>query len=461
MAIPSLPNIPGLDSTPLRGFFYDPTNDDANAQAGINRGYKAYDQLTPVDYQDVNYVGPEEAMDVRVNPVNVERVGNTAMGDVAVDPQYKAQQLAQLSALQELRDKGGFNLTDKANLNQIQNQESAAVQAQKNAIMQNAKMRGMGGSGMELMAMLNANQGSANRQSQKDMEIAGMAQDRALQAGNSAAGLAGNMSNQDFQQQSAVAQARDAADQFNARMANDMSQFNNTQDLRAQTVNQQKSQGVNNARADAANNTQTMNQYTMPTANFGQKSTKASGVANMGQAQADYYGKKADASQKAQGGLWGGALELGMSGLSKLGGGKAASGAASSGAETGGAAAASGGGEQLVGYGAPGGQTMGGTPGQYNLGIGQSGPSAGDYTSGGLLGGMAWKYGSETPALGFSRGGIVPGRAQVTGDSPQNDTVQAMLSPGEVVVPRSISTDPKKEAMLAALMNLRKKHGGM
>ena len=453
--LPNIPGLPGLDSTPLRGFFYDPSNDDANAQAGINRGYKAYDQLSPVDYQDVNYVGPEEAMDVRVNPVNVERVGNTAMGDVAVDPQYKAQQLAQLSALQELRDKGGFNLTDRANLNQIQNQESAAVQAQKNAIMQNAQMRGMGGSGMELMAMLNANQGSANRQSQKDMEIAGMAQDRALQAGNSAAGLAGNMSAQDFQQQSAVAQARDAAAQFNARMANDMGQFNNTQDLRAQTVNQQKSQGVNNSRADAANNSQTMNKYTMPTANFSQRNAKATGIAKVGDSQADYYGRKSDAAQRAQGGLWGGGLEMG-SGIAKslMGGG------------------GGGGIGNWFGGGDP-------TPSSSNMPSNQSQPfsDAGNY---------------EDPAQPFDRnnsrsnyvetdqsdpydsvyrprdnyvemahGGVVPGRAQVPGDSPQNDTVKAMLSPGEVVVPRSVSTDPRKEAMLAALMNLRKKHGGM
>ena len=39
-------------------------------------------------------------------------------------------------------------------------------------------------------------------------------------------------------------------------------------------------------------------------------------------------------------------------------------------------------------------------------------------------------------------GGQVPGSAQVSGDSPKNDTVPAMLSPGEVVVPRSVASDP-------------------
>ena len=38
---------------------------------------------------------------------------------------------------------------------------------------------------------------------------------------------------------------------------------------------------------------------------------------------------------------------------------------------------------------------------------------------------------------GFAHGGRVPGKAKVKGDSPKNDTVNAKLSPGEVVVPRS------------------------
>ena len=38
-------------------------------------------------------------------------------------------------------------------------------------------------------------------------------------------------------------------------------------------------------------------------------------------------------------------------------------------------------------------------------------------------------------------GGKVPGKSKVKGDSPKNDTVPVMLSPGEVVIPRSISHD--------------------
>ena len=44
----------------------------------------------------------------------------------------------------------------------------------------------------------------------------------------------------------------------------------------------------------------------------------------------------------------------------------------------------------------------------------------------------------------FAEGGVVPGKAEVDGDSYANDKVPAMLSPGEVVIPRSKADDPDK-----------------
>lgn len=41
----------------------------------------------------------------------------------------------------------------------------------------------------------------------------------------------------------------------------------------------------------------------------------------------------------------------------------------------------------------------------------------------------------------YSEGGEVEGEANVSGDSPENDTVKAKLSPGEIVIPRSASSD--------------------
>lgn len=59
------------------------------------------------------------------------------------------------------------------------------------------------------------------------------------------------------------------------------------------------------------------------------------------------------------------------------------------------------------------------------------------------IGAGATLLGKDDPKTPMAANGmIVPGQAEVSGDSPQNDKVHAMLSPGEVVVPRSLTHDP-------------------
>jgi hypothetical protein len=56
----------------------------------------------------------------------------------------------------------------------------------------------------------------------------------------------------------------------------------------------------------------------------------------------------------------------------------------------------------------------------------------------------------QSDPKGFASGGVVPGQASVPGDSTQNDVVDAKLSPGEVVVPRSAAQSPDTAAQFAA-----------
>lgn len=59
----------------------------------------------------------------------------------------------------------------------------------------------------------------------------------------------------------------------------------------------------------------------------------------------------------------------------------------------------------------------------------------------GAAGQVGASYLAPKPMLA-SDGGTVPGKASVSGDHPQNDSVPVMLSPGEVVVPRSVANNP-------------------
>lgn len=59
----------------------------------------------------------------------------------------------------------------------------------------------------------------------------------------------------------------------------------------------------------------------------------------------------------------------------------------------------------------------------------------------------------------LAQGGTVPGQAPVPGDSEENDVVPTLLSPGEIVIPRSYASDPKAAAAFAhacAMFNTKK-----
>lgn len=62
---------------------------------------------------------------------------------------------------------------------------------------------------------------------------------------------------------------------------------------------------------------------------------------------------------------------------------------------------------------------------------------------------------------GAAHGARVPGHAMVDGDDKSNDKVHALLSPGEIVIPRSKANDPDKaKAFVAALIAKEKASGG-
>lgn len=73
-------------------------------------------------------------------------------------------------------------------------------------------------------------------------------------------------------------------------------------------------------------------------------------------------------------------------------------------------------------------------------GVNQAGYASASKARGDLVGNL----GSGLAALAMAKGGVVPGKAKHKGDDLRNDTVPVMLSPGEIVVPRTIADDDKR-----------------
>ncbi len=169
---------------------------------------------------------------------------------------------------------------------------------------------------------------------------------------------------------------------------------------------------------------------------------------NMANAEFQIKNKPANFQDYINGGLGSGLYKV-----SEAGGGGTAANAANS-----------------AGGAAGGGMFDGGMVGGYGSGDPSSDPEASksnvelalqqasakdDKGGGGGGGGMM----SMLPMLAMlaSKGGKVPGEATVEGDSKHNDTVPTMLSPGEVVLPRTVV---KKGPQEAAKFTAKAKKGG-
>jgi len=183
---------------------------------------------------------------------------SSSMNNIKEDPNLKKQQMGALSALEEL-GQGGLTDMDRADINRVQTQSDTASRGKRDAIMQNAQARGMGGSGMSIMAQLQNQQDAASNQSQRDMDITALSKNRSLDALIQGGNLAGNMQNQNFNQQAQVAGANDAISRFNAQNMQNQNNLNVGNRNAAQEANLANRQSIANANVGTRNQEQQNN----------------------------------------------------------------------------------------------------------------------------------------------------------------------------------------------------------
>lgn len=161
-------------------------------------------------------------------------------------------QAAALRNLQSFVDQQGLDAQARA-----MNEESMMAADQRaagarGALMQGMARRGMGGSGQELAGALQANQAAANMNRQSSLDIAGQARQRAMQALGQQAQVGGQMRGQDIDVESKNSAAKQAREQFNAKMRYAAQGDNNQlldQDFRNRMA---KQKAVGNAKRDVA-----------------------------------------------------------------------------------------------------------------------------------------------------------------------------------------------------------------
>lgn len=186
-------------------------------------------------------------------------VGDSAFEDISTDPRLKAAQLDALAGLQGVSDAGGMTLTDNANLQKLLGEAATADKGRRDAITQNMAERGMGGTGMELAAKLQAAQDASMQQNQAATDTAANAQARALQALQQSGDMAGAIRGQDFNQDAAKAAARDEIARFNAENRQQSNLVNTQNMMDTNRFNTERGNDVMDANTELSNQEQTYN----------------------------------------------------------------------------------------------------------------------------------------------------------------------------------------------------------
>lgn len=203
---------------------------------------------------------------------------NTQLAGISTDPTTRQAQMDALSGLQKISNEGGLTAQDQAQLNAIATQENTQARGAREAILQNSRARGAGGSGVELMSEMQNQQDAATRQSQRDLDVGSLAEQRALQALIQAGQLGGQMQQTEFGQKAQVASAQDAINQFNA--ANRQSVENSNVGARntAQYANLQNDQDIANSNVANRNSAEYYNKN-LPQVGYQNAYQKAGGTA--------------------------------------------------------------------------------------------------------------------------------------------------------------------------------------
>ena len=203
---------------------------------------------------------------------------NSELYKATTDPKLYNAQLDSLSSLQDISKNDGLTAMDRAQLNDIDIQEATRLRGEQEALQNSMASRGISGSGQELASRMIAEQGAADRQSAQGVNVAALAQKRALDAISQSGTLAGSMREQDFSEQSQKAKAQDAINQFNTQM-------------KQQTEN-------TNVAARNASQTQNLNQaYNIQKTNLEQSNRERESVADA--AQKDFDNRYRIAAGKA------------------------------------------------------------------------------------------------------------------------------------------------------------------
>lgn len=266
---------------------------------------------TPVptlqDIQYSQYASPEAIQ--YAGDIQLAQQGATGLAGVDIAPEFAAAQKQALTGMQDVVAQRGLTDADRAVISQIAAEEANRERASREAIIQGAQARGIGGSGVEIAAQLQAQQDAATRSSARNAQVAQDAQQRYLQALASTGQMGSQFGQEQFTRGAARGQAQDVINQFN--VANTNTAAASDRDIKQQLI----AQNVANRNAINQANTELRNQATQynvaqkPLSQFGMASGQAQNVASALQGAAGLGQQQLGQKYGVQAGTTGGLLQ--------------------------------------------------------------------------------------------------------------------------------------------------------
>lgn len=339
--------------------------------------------------------------------------GNAFQGATA-DNAGLDTELSTIGELQNIVNSGGADPEEQANIQSILNTLGTTESGDNAAIVANNARQGIANSGLTEAAQLAENQNDATNANMNALQTGASEEARNLAAIQAAGTLGGNVQGQEYTQTANTANAANAIAQFNAQQQQQVGNLNTTEANQAQAANLANAQNVSNQNTQS----QQLEQESGPAAQqqaYEDALQKAGAATGISEAEAN----QATQAGEQNAGILGGLISAGGTvGAAELAG------------------------NPYTALATALASSSGSVP-NANVSTSANSPSA---TPAVATGGRMVSGGVQRP-MNMKSGGPVPGMPMVPGDSSQNDTQLAKLSPGEIVLPRSVTQpqpDPSK-----------------
>lgn len=394
---------------------------DSSAQDYLKNALNAYQNINVPTIASETVSGlPQETVQGTVTPASIAVADQapTEYNNISLDPTTRAAQIAALGSYQNIANSGGLDANAQEALQEVIQAAKVQSQGAQGAIQQQAQAEGQGGGDFALTQRAIAAQGASNNAATQGMSAAAEAEANREAALNQMANIGGSVNASDYNQAAAKAASQNTINATNTAATNAANTGNVTNAINTGEFNTNTAQGVNAANT-TANQGNAYYNAGLPQQQFNNELNKAGGIAGVNTSQANAAQEAAANNAAGTGKLIGTAGTIAATAMGGPAAGMAANAALNSGTSS----------SAPIGNGRS--TPTGANANPSNYGMAKGGTVC--FADGGVV---------HDHAICMKLGGHVPGRATVPGDSQQNDTVDAKLSPGEIVIPRSKANNP-------------------